>query len=209
MIDSDVFSGCSSLTIVKSDPKFANDFYPSRSTIKEFIIPESVAEIRGGDLSGIISNLTSLSVAKNNKTYDSREDCNAIIHTESNSLIRGCANTIIPESVTEIGEKAFSYCSTLTNINIPESVTKIGGWAFLFCEKLTSITIPESVTEIGSYAFSSCSSLTGITIPESVTTIGSNAFARCTSLTEVRIPKATNVASDAFKESYRVQIIRY
>ena len=88
----------------------------------------------------------------------------------------------IPDSVTEIGEYAFSYCSSLTSITIPNSVTSIGGSAFLGCRSLTSITIPDSVTEIGEYAFSYCSSLTSITIPYSVTEIGSYSFEDCSSL---------------------------
>jgi hypothetical protein len=151
----------------------------------------------------------SITISKDNKVYDSREDCNAIIHTESNTLISGCKNTIIPPSVTKIGDGAFYDCSSLTSITIPESVTKIGDGAFEDCKNLTSIAIPESVTEIGKWAFEGCSSLTEITIPPSVTEIGWWAFEDCSSLTEVRIPKGCNVDDDAFEYCPKVKIEEY
>jgi hypothetical protein len=70
----------------------------------------------------------------------------------------------------------------LTSITIPNSVTSIGNYAFSGCSSLTSVTVPSSVTSIGDYAFYGCKSLTGITIPESITSIGSSAFSGCTSL---------------------------
>jgi len=88
----------------------------------------------------------------------------------------------IPNSVTSIGNCAFSGCSGLTSVNIPNSVTSIGNLAFSKCENLTSISIPNSVTTIGNYAFSGCSSLTSVTIPNSVTSIGDKAFSGCSSL---------------------------
>ena len=74
-------------------------------------------------------------------------------------MIAGCSSTVIPESVTSIGDYAFYGCSSLTSITIPESVTSIGNLAFYYCSNLTSITIPESVTSIGSGAFFYCGSL--------------------------------------------------
>ena len=73
----------------------------------------------------------------------------------------------------------------ITNLVIPNSVTKIGDWAFSRCDGLTSITIPNSITSIGDWVFSDCTSLTSVTIPDSVTEIGNVAFANCTSLTSV------------------------
>lgn len=67
----------------------------------------------------------------------------------------------IPEGVKEIGDNAFSLCSSLTSITIPEGVTKIGDNAFQSCNKLISITIPESVIEIGKSAFSYSQTIKG------------------------------------------------
>lgn len=88
-------------------------------------------------------------------------------------------NLVIPDSVTSIGNYAFSGCTGLTSITIPDSVTSIGYGTFSGCTGLTSITIPDSVTSIGNYAFSGCTGLTSITIPDSVTSIGSLAFDSC------------------------------
>ena len=99
-------------------------------------------------------------------------------------------SVLIPDSVTFIGNNAFSWCKNLASITIPDSVTTIGDYAFDSCKNLASITIPDSVTTIGSYAFYSCESLTSITIPDSVTTIGSYAFYNCESLTSITIPNS-------------------
>ena len=77
--------------------------------------------------------LTSFSVDKENKVYDSRGNCNAIIETATNTLIYGCKNTVIPNTVTKIGEDAFAYCVALKSIEIPNSVTDIKSGAFWDC----------------------------------------------------------------------------
>ena len=111
-----------------------------------------------------------------NSVYDSRENCNAIIETATNTLITGCKNTIIPNSITKIGYQAFEHCSGLTSVTIPNSVTSIGGSAFYKCTGLTRVIIGNSVTYISNYAFEYCSGLTSVTIGNSVTYIGVGAF---------------------------------
>ena len=184
--------GCSSLTSITIPPsvtKIEEYAFYDCSSLTSISIPPSVTKIGEWAFSRC-SSLTSITVSKDNKVYDSREDCNAIIHTESNMLIRGCKNTIIPPSVTEIGFDAFFACSSLTSISIPPSVTKIGKYAFWDCSSLTSIAIPPSVKEIKG-------------------NIIGGTFSDCTSLTEVRIPKGCNVDEDAFRNCPNVQIIRY
>ena len=126
--------------------------------------------------------MTSVVVDNNNSTYDSRNNCNAIIETATNTLIAGCKKSIIPSSVTSIGSNAFYGCTGLTSIEIPNSVTSIGSNAFSGCTGLTSIEIPNSVTSIGYDAFYGCTGLTSIEIPNSVTSIGYDAFYGCTGL---------------------------
>ena len=108
----------------------------------------------GGNPFRTCSGLTSIQVALDNTTYDSRNDCNAIIETASNTLIVGSHNSVIPNTVTSIGQSAFFDCRTLTNIYIPNSVTSIGDWAFSECSGLTSVTVMwETPVQIASNVF--------------------------------------------------------
>ena len=79
------------------------------------------------------NGLTSIHVEEENPKYDSRDNCNAIIETATNKLIKGCKNSTIPNTVTEIGDGAFQNCNNLTSINIPNSVTRIGCESFECC----------------------------------------------------------------------------
>ena len=174
-------SGLTSITIPNSVTSIGRYAFLGCSGLTSITIPNSVTSIGENPFDGC-SGLTSIVVEEGNTMYDSRENCNAIIETASNTLITGCENTIIASSVTSIGDWAFKNCSGLTSITIPNSVTSIGSWAFSDCSGLTSVTIPNSVTSIGESAFDGCSSLTSITIPNSVTSIGYAAFQSCSSL---------------------------
>ena len=165
-INSSAFEGCSGLTSVSignSVTSIGNYAFWYCSGLTSITIPNSVTSI------GICaflscSGLTSIVVEQGNTKYDSRDNCNAIIETTTNTLIRGCQNTIIPNSVTSIGDYAFADCDFLTSITIPNSVTSIGEGAFADCVVLTSITIPNSVTSIGEWAFAGCSSLAVVNV---------------------------------------------
>ncbi len=195
------FANCSSLTAItipEGVTSIEREAFSYCSSLTAITIPEGVTSI-GERAFYNCSSLTAISVAEGNTIYDSRGGCNAIIETNSNTLISGCATTIIPESVTSIGDDAFHGCSSLTAITIPKSVTSIGDWAFHVCRSLTTITIPEGVTSIGEGAFRNCTSLTTITIPEGVTSIGTHAFEFCTSLTSITIPEGmTSIGEYAF-----------
>ena len=122
-----------------------------------------------------------------------------VIGNEAFYFCRSLTNINIPNSVTNIGDSAFEKCESLTSINIPNSVTNIGDSALGNCKSLTSIKIPNSVTNIGDSAFWWCISLTSIKIPNSVTNIGDNAFGHCWSLTKIKIPKnVTNIRDSTF-----------
>lgn len=110
-------------------------------------------------------------------------------------------NVIIPDSVTKIGNDAFSNCTKLVSITIPSSVTEIGTFAFQNCTNLTSVSMGNGVASIGMYAFSFCTSLLQVNIPDSVTVIGECVFCTCTSLTKITIPSSVTYIDDgAFLE---------
>lgn len=146
-------------------------FYGCKS-LTSIHIPESVISIGNNSFLNC-DNLTKISVDPMNKKYDSRDDCNAVIESNRNNLLIGCSSTIIPESVTSIGNGAFESCDNLTGIRIPESVTSIGDRAFESCDNLTSIRIPKSVTSIGYSAFENCYNLTSISVDPLNTTYDS------------------------------------
>ena len=140
--------------------------------LTSIVIPSSVTTI--DDYNPFYKNpFESICVDSNNPIYNSRDNSNAIIETSSNKLIQGSKNTVIPNSVTAIGDYAFDSLG-ITNITIPNSVTIIGNWAFEF-NQLTNVKIPDTITSIGNGAFE-CNKLTGITIPNSVTRIDTGAF---------------------------------
>ena len=200
-IDDYMFKGCSSLTrlyIPKSVTFIGSHAFEDCTGLTSITIPVSVTSIENYAFSDC-NGLTSIIVESGNTKYDSRDNCNAIIETESNTLISGCPNTTIPGSVTSIGEGAFYECRGLTSVTIPDGVTTIGRQAFSFCSGLTSVTIPNSVTSIKKDAFWGCTGLTSVTIGDGVTFIGSRAFYECTGLTSITIPgSVTSIGESAF-----------
>ena len=185
---SDIASWCG-IDFADSDANplyYAHHLYLNGSEITDLIIPSSLTSINPNAFEGC-TGLTGIIVESGNIIYDSRDNCNAIIETATNTLIAGCKNTTIPNSVTSIGIDAFKGCTGLTSIDIPNSVTIIFESAFKGCTGLTSINIPNSVTSIGCEAFYGCTGLTSVNIPNSVTLIGWEAFANCTGLTSVNI----------------------
>ena len=84
-------------------------------------------------------------VKEENPVYDSRENCNAIIDTETNTLITGCGKTIIPNSVTTIGDWAFYNCGKLYNLTIPNSVKYIGRDAFWGCTNCRELAVASTI----------------------------------------------------------------
>ncbi len=200
-IGNNAFYGCTELTSIdlpESLTTIGESAFFDCCGLTSINIPESVTTIGESAFSGC-RELTSIIVDNGNSKYVSRNNCNAIIETASNTLVAGCKNTTIPASITTIGESAFYNCSGLTSINIPESVTTIGNNAFYYCYGLTSINLPSSITTIGESAFSGCSRLTSINIPESVTTIGEYTFYGCGGLTSIDIPASvTSIGERAF-----------
>lgn len=171
-------SGLTSIDIPNSVLKICSRAFEGCSGLTSIHIPKSVKIIEELPFLNC-GGLTSITVDSENPKYDSRNNCNAIIETATNKLLEGCVNTIIPNSVTEIGNNAFYEYTGLTSITIPNSVTLIGFDAFNGCSSLSNVNIPNSVTKICSWAFSNCRELTSVTIGNSVTEIGNGVFCNC------------------------------
>lgn len=160
------FSDCTNLSSIKL-PKglmtIGSGAFMRCSSLASITIPSTVASIGNMPFAGC-NSLSSIIVDDDNNVFDSREDCNAIIQTNTNTLRVGCKQTTYPESVSAIGNYAFAGCTGLTTLNLPNSVTSIGTSAYNKCSNLTSIVMPKSVTNIGSGAFSGCDKLENIVV---------------------------------------------
>ena len=153
-------SGLDSILLPNTVTTISNYAF-SNCDIISINIPSSVTSI-GLYVFQDCDNLTTITVDSSNTVYDSRNNCNAIITTESNSLIVGVKTTVIPSSVTAIGTSAFVTVSA--DVVIPEGVTTIGTNAFQFSAELQSIKIPSTVTTISTQAFYGCKNLTEVVI---------------------------------------------
>ena len=156
-------TGLKSITIPDGVTTIGDYAFSGCTGLTSITIPKGVTTI-GKAIIGGCSDLTSITVDVNNTIYDSRSDCNAVIEKATGALVAGCKKTVIPNSVTAIGDYAFYHCSGLTSINIPEGVVNIGSFAFSYCSALTSFVIPKNVTSIGYSVFGECSALTSIIV---------------------------------------------
>lgn len=135
--------------------------FAERIHLKSITIPASVTSIVGMPFSDCDS-LEEIKVNADNAIFDSRNNCNAIIESATNTLIAGCGKTVIPEGIETIGDSAFERVKTLTHVTIPKSVTEIRGYAFERCENLSTVNLQKGIQTIGYGAFTECVGLTNL-----------------------------------------------
>ena len=99
---------------------------------------------------------------------------------------------VLPPSVREIADSAFSGCASLSDVVFqPRSELEIvGNRVFAGCSALTSIVLPDGVKQIGEAAFARCAALTQVVLPSSVKSIELGAFSQCAALTQIDLPAA-------------------
>jgi surface protein len=186
-LDNGAFCRCTGLTSVTipNSVKEIRDNAFSQSGLTAITIPASVTNLVYDAFRGC-SDLASITVDEGNTVYDSRGNCNAVIESETDQLIIGCKNTVIPSGVFSIGLYAFSGCDGLSSITIPNSVISLGGEVFSDCNDLTSIIIPTSVTSIGDWAMYGSSNLASVHLAgNDALTIGNYFLRGCSGLTDV------------------------
>jgi hypothetical protein len=150
--------------------------------VTSFVLPASVTSL-SNTFGGVSSCMKSIKVAEGNPVYDSRNNCNAIIETATNVLRDGCVNTVIPSTVTAIGD--WAMCNkNLTSISIPNNVKSIGEGALRY-NLFKTVIIPESIEYIGYLAFEECWYLENVTIVSKKCRLSHSSFASCGKLKTV------------------------
>ena len=178
------FNGCTglkSIVIPNSVTEIGSHAFRGCTGLNNFIIPESVKRIDLSAFEGCIGitsivipksvnfiswyssffgckNLTSIVVAEGNETYDSRDNCNAIIETDKNALIAGCKSSVIPSSVTRIMRKAFRDVG-LSSFVVPDNIVSISAEAFSKNDELEIITIGSNIKSFGEDVFKGCDNM--------------------------------------------------
>ena len=219
-IENGVFTSCKSLlTIVLPESLTSMGKYTFGycDMLDSITIPSSLTNI-GTEPFCSCPQLKVLRVAEGNPKYDSRDNCNAIIETENNKLVVGCAGTIIPEGITAIG--TYAFCGvTIPELILPESLETIEKMGIRSCNfykplivpagvkkmeeyalcynSVDSIIVRGQITRIENYTFDGNTRTTVIDLPESIEYIGKHAFARCSSLNKLICRASTPPACES------------
>ena len=214
-IGSETFQNCTALrsvTIPESVTTIDNNAFYKCSNLSSITIPEGVNCIQSQTFYGC-SQLSSIALPSslNSIASDAFYNCSKLSAIYITDLNKWCESSlgggfptpynlylnnkeindlVIPNSVSNIGNYAFTNCVGLTSVTISNGVMSIGNHAFQSCTGLTSVTMSNSITSIGNYAFEGCVNLCAITLPQSVNTIDYAAFENCSSLKTITIPQS-------------------
>lgn len=195
-INKNAFQSCqnlSSVTIGSSVTSIGDEAFRYCGSLQKLTIGNNVNSI-GDKAFYNCGDLRSIVVVKGNNKYDSRDNCNAIIVTNTNTLILGCCNTVIPETVSTLRRGAFYGCTGLSYISIPKSITNYdydngGRWGspsdriFEGCNNLKELEIHSS--NVPYPIFEGFESLEKVVLGSEVTSIGGSAFYGCTNMSTV------------------------
>ncbi|MBO7572590.1 MAG: leucine-rich repeat domain-containing protein [Bacteroidales bacterium] len=199
--------------------------------LTSIVIPASVKAIYANTFADC-DKIESIVVAEGNRSYDSRNNCNAIILTAENKIIKGCKNSSIPNGITTIGRIAFANIA-IQKIDLPNTITTIEDSAFYNTE-ISAITIPEATTKIGENAFAKnkklgvvnfnatncetmgkehpafeqCQSFTSVNFGENVKAVPAFSFKGCVELRYATLSNKTEkIGEEAFAECTNLSYI--
>ena len=195
-LPSEAFKGCTNLTDLKIPNNIVSlgDGFLSGTNITRFTIPSGVNSLTKQTFLG--SNISEISVNNLNQTYDSRNECNAVIHSKSDTLMLGFSGSTVPATVTRIGQEAFSE-TNIQQVDL-QNVQKVEDKAFLNCTQLSTVTA-ETTTDFGNQVFEGCTSLQNVSLSANLNKISHGMFKNCTSLQSITLPASIkNIESDAF-----------
>ena len=180
-----------SVIIESGITNITRNMFTGCSNLISISIPETVVSI-GYGICKECDNLAIIKVDENNECFDSRDNCNGIIETSTNTLEVACSETVIPNGVEILGSFLYENNSKITDIVLPNTVKVIESCAFLECKNLKKIYLPDSLTEIGSQAFS-YTALNTIMIPKNVSKLDSSVFYGCDALSEIVVESGNPV----------------
>lgn len=143
--------------------------------VRELYISKDVNKIEP-DMLAVLDDLTTIVVDEDNPYYDSRDNCNAVIDSQTNELVIGCQRTVIPVGITGIGVYAFYGRSGLKSITIPYSISYISECAFEDCYNLVDVKMTSGIRHIGARAFAGCVSLMDVWVPKEIAEVQKDAF---------------------------------
>ena len=206
-LDVNMFAFCdvlTSITVSKNNPNYCDEdgvLYNKQKTVlvayplakgEDYTVPASVTDIDVlncdiyGFLNVTIAEGSKMFVTEDGVTYNANKT--KVIFCDKNKS----GNYIMPNTVTEIAENAFSGCTELTGVTVSDKVTSIVYSAFYDCASLTQITLPSQLVSIGDWAFQGCSELSELSVPSSLKSVGSFAFFSCEGLSKVNITDLTS-----------------
>ena len=166
--------------------------FAEMTSLKSISLPSTLKTIGKNVFEGC-TNLEAITVNESNEKFDSRNNSNTIIETETNKIIYACKNSKIDNSIEVIGAYSFANLTNLNQLIIPDNVKVIENNAFENCKNISNLIISDSVTTIGVEAFKGCSGFDTLKIPNSVTSIASRAFMNCTGIINIIVDSANQV----------------
>ena len=178
--------GLVSIEIPKNVKKISSEAFANCLDLTSFTVTKNINVIEERAFAGCVS-LSKLEVENGNVIYNSKDNCNSIIHTPSNTLVVGCRTSRVLEGVKNIGPYAFAGCKNLKELTLPNTVKVIAESAFTDCEGLKEIVLPEGITSISNNVFKNCISLEKFNLPRDVITLGENVLFNCQKLTKITV----------------------